>query len=986
MSWRKHFKVHKTNSSPLTNAGHTGSDNFGHYNWASNLPEIYIGHPNRIERYAQYENMDNDSEVNASLDILAEFCTQKNIQNGTGFDIHFYDEATDSEVKILKEALTQWWKINEFENRLFRIFRSTLKYGDQIFIRDPETLEWFWVNMQDVIKVIVNEGEGKQKEQYVVRNINPNFQNMTATQKTHQDQVSGQTSSGTSVNQSYVQPNGAYGSAGGSRFENQINEFAIESEHVVHCSLTEGMDVTWPFGNSILEKIFKVFKQKELLEDAMLIYRIQRAPERRVFKVDVGNMPPHMAMAFVERVKNEIHQKRLPSQSGGSNAMDATYNPLCLDLSTRIPLLDGRTLSLNHIIDEFNEGKENWVYSTNPENGEIVPGPVSWAGITRENAEVVKLTFDNGETLTCTPDHKIPVLGKGFVSASELTADDSLISHNTQQTPITTGKKHKDKTYTQVFDHNKKNWIYVHRMVANFMKNKTLHEEFTYLDENINLSKNTIHHKDYTRNNNNPSNLCFMNKEDHIKFHSENNFWNVVSDAEAARIKNKISIKTKRNWDNMNSIDKAVAVNDMRTIQQKAVWMRKNDPETKASYAKNMSASQKIRMKENPKALAQLLKNAENRVPFNNQEMVLTQQMLGRVVSIIVKNNTTTKTEVLKLCDADSILMNMFRDANPKTKRLCKIDFDKWGYSKMDKLITQEGYSNWKDFTKKVSQYNHKVVSIEYLEETMDVGTITVDGLEEYHNYHTFAIDAGIYVKNSINEDYFFPTTADGRGSSVDVLPGGDNLGEINDLLYFNNKMMRAMRIPSSYLPTGPEEGTQTYNDGRMGTALIQEKVFNDYCMRLQNLIAPTFDDEFKVFLKDRGYQIDNSIFDLRFNEPQNFSAYREVEVDSNRIGTFTQLQEVQGMSKRFLMKRYLGLSEEEMEENDRLWREENLEEESTPLTGESMRGLGISPGGFDSDMDIADPDQPDLGMEGDEMGGDLAGGEAAGGEPPPEI
>jgi len=217
-------------------------------------------------------------------------------------------------------------------------------------------------------------------------------------------------------------------------------------------------------------------------------------------------------------------------------------------------------------------------------------------------------------------------------------------------------------------------------------------------------------------------------------------------------------------------------------------------------------------------------------------------------------------------------------------------------------------------------------------------------------------------------------------------LPGGDNLGEINDLLYFNNKMMRAMRIPSSYLPTGPEEGTQTYNDGRMGTALIQEKVFNDYCMRLQNLIAPTFDDEFKVFLKDRGYQIDNSIFDLRFNEPQNFSAYREVEVDSNRIGTFTQLQEVQGMSKRFLMKRYLGLSEEEMEENDRLWREENLEEESTPLTGESMRGLGISPGGFDSDMDIADPDQPDLGMEGDEMGGDLAGGEAAGGEPPPEI
>jgi len=75
----------------------------------------------------------------------------------------------------------------------------------------------------------------------------------------------------------------------------------------------------------------------------------------------------------------------------------------------------------------------------------------------------------------------------------------------------------------------------------------------------------------------------------------------------------------------------------------------------------------------------------------------------------------------------------------------------------------------------------------------------------------------------------------------------------------------------------------------------------------------------------------------------------------------------VQGMSLRFLQKRYLGLSEEEMQENDRMWREENVESEATPVTGDSMRGLGMSPGGFNADMDIADPDQPDFG--GDEMG-----------------
>ena len=71
----------------------------------------------------------------------------------------------------------------------------------------------------------------------------------------------------------------------------------------MHISLTEGMDHAWPFGISILEPIFKVFKQKELLEDSIIIYRVHRAPERRVFTIDVGNMPPHKARQYLEQVK-----------------------------------------------------------------------------------------------------------------------------------------------------------------------------------------------------------------------------------------------------------------------------------------------------------------------------------------------------------------------------------------------------------------------------------------------------------------------------------------------------------------------------------------------------------------------------------------------------------------------------------------------------------------------------------------------------------
>ena len=211
------------------------------------------------------------------------------------------------------------------------MFRNTLKYGDQVFVRDPETFKWHWVDNSNIVKVIVNESKGKEPEQYVLKNINPNFQNLTVTQPQHSDMTSGvMTGAATSVNQTVtyiilIRP------TTGTRFSNTKRN-VFDASHVVHISLTEGLDPNWPFGISVLESVFKVFKQKELLEDAIIIYRVQRAPERRVFYIDVGNMPAHMAMGYVNRVKNEIHQRRIPTQGGGgSNMMDATYNPLSIN-------------------------------------------------------------------------------------------------------------------------------------------------------------------------------------------------------------------------------------------------------------------------------------------------------------------------------------------------------------------------------------------------------------------------------------------------------------------------------------------------------------------------------------------------------------------------------------------------------------------------------------------------------------------------------
>ena len=536
MSWKKHFtpvKIDGTSGtfSPLGNGG--GKPGPARTNYSNYLPDVYAGTPNRVERYQQYNTMDMDSEINAALDILAEFCSQKNKENTTSFQIFFKGAPTATEVKLLKESLQKWNKIQQFENRVFRIVRNTFKYGDCFFVRDPETLKWFYVDPAKVTKVIVNESEGKTPEQYVIQDFNFNFKDLVAT-SIHPNNNSSPAGGGGYVTGGAL-GRGMVGAAPqqtGSRFTTGTNEIAIDAKNVVHISLSEGLDNNYPFGNSLLESVFKVYKQKELLEDAIIIYRIQRAPERRIFYIDVGNMPAHMAMGFVERVKNEIHQRRIPSATGGGSSIDSTYNPL------------------------------------------------------------------------------------------------------------------------------------------------------------------------------------------------------------------------------------------------------------------------------------------------------------------------------------------------------------------------------------------------------------------------------------SINEDYFFPQTAEGRGSKVDTLPGGTNLGEIDDLKYFTNKLFRALRIPSSYLPTGADDSQQSFNDGKVGTAYIQELRFNEYCKRLQSLMVEEFDLEFKLWIVKQGINIDNSLFELKFNPPQNFAAYRQSELDNARISSFTSLQEAPYISKRFALKRFLGLTQEEITENERMWKEENGGKltPSNDAAGD-MRSMGITPGGMSSDM-----------------------------------
>ena len=205
-------------------------------------------------------------------------------------------------------------------------------------------------------------------------------------------------------------------------------------------------------------------------------------------------------------------------------------------------------------------------------------------------------------------------------------------------------------------------------------------------------------------------------------------------------------------------------------------------------------------------------------------------------------------------------------------------------------------------------------------------------------------------------------------------MPGGTNLGEIDDLKYFTNKLFRGLRIPSSYLPTGADDSQASFNDGRVGTAYIQELRFNKYCERLQALVAHVFDEEFKMYMYSRGMNIDANLFELKFNPPLNFASTRQSALDAERINTFNTIQTVPYMSKRFALKRFLGLTDEDVAENERMWAEENGKGQPTytDAAGE-LRSAGLSAAGIEGDLGAAGDLSPPEDME-DDLGAEELG------------
>jgi len=882
--------------------------------------------------------MDRDSDINAALDTIADFCTQSEEQTDEPFEIHYNSDPNESETKIVKTMLERWTKLNSFKSRLWYMFRDCIKNGDAFFLRDPETQEWLWLDHFMVEMVKVDDTMGKKPEEYLVRGLDYNRQAHYGTKKADPNQY--RSPYGTSnVGASRIAaaaPASApaafslAGTAVDPRQRHMLGPFAqevsvIDAQFVVHLSLSIGNDINWPFGASILEPIFKTFKQKELLEDAIIIYRVQRAPERRIFYIDTGTMPPERAKRHIESIKNDIHQRRIPNRTGTGG---------CFDMATRVPLLDGRTLSISELSAEYEVGKQNWTYSCDPQSGEIVPGKITWAGTTRRDAEVMRLTLDNGKTIICTPEHKIVSRHHGFVEARDLKINDSIMPFYSKKAQLRPGYD-----YTHIFDNCSHEWRPVHRLVAEFFQKKGKHQEYTFLenaagryfgfpgaDRNFKEAVKTYNHSVIQIEHIGRMDVGTLTIDGPEEYHGHHTFAldagifvkNSILDAAynplCIALDTRIPLLDGRilSLSDLITEFEAGRNNWVYSCDQDTGWIT-TSPIDWAGVTKEDAEVVEVFLKDG----GSFISTPEHKVPVFGQGFV----------------------EALHLTRNDPLIC----------------------------FNREEG----------VVQY---IDRIEQLTDRMTVGTITVNKDERKHSFHTFAIEQNIFLKNSINDDYFFSQSQDGRGSKVETLPGGELTGEIGDLMFFSRKLARGLRIPVSYLNLGEDEGNNSisFNDGKLGAAMIQEFRFSKFCTRLQSLLAGVFDKEFKRFLQKNGIEIEWSLFELRFSPPQSFTRYRQIELDTQRVGVYSSVSENRRLSERFKFKKYLGLSEDEMIENEKLWSEENaakLKQKvgASPAESEGGEGLGavgIHPG---DEMPPEMPPEGEAGMEG------MPGGEGAG-------
>ena len=314
-----------------------------------------------------------------------------------------------------------------------------------------------------------------------------------------------------------------------------------------------------PYGVSYLNAARRHWRMLSLMEDMMLIYRLERSVERRVYKIFVGAIDDADVGAYVEQIANEF--KRTPIIDPMTGQLDLRKNILPVHKDTPIPLLDGRTITIEELSKEFSEGKENYVYSIQDKTLKIVPGKVVWCGKNYTAEKLIRITLDDGSHFDLAAEHELIMRDGVKKRADEVSVGESVMPFYRK---VDKDSKKLFDRYEKVFNPNSGKYEFTHRIIA-----ETVEKE--------NDLYNTVHHKDFNKYNNSPCNLTWVatskswegngrtNRIQKLNIHFDDFIWDSLRDNILG--KKIVNRKTMLEYINDNLIDHLIEINDNKRLE-----------------------------------------------------------------------------------------------------------------------------------------------------------------------------------------------------------------------------------------------------------------------------------------------------------------------------------------------------------------------------------------------------------------------------------
>jgi len=446
-------------------------------------------------------------------------------------------------------------------------------------------------------------------------------------------------------------------------------------------------------------------------------------------------------------------------------ALDIYADETCLSGDTVVPLLDGTRPTIKQIYEE--EKKDFWVYSYDLEKNEIVPGHATYA-VKTGTKKLYKFTFDDGTYIRLTDNHRVLFSDGRYVHARDLKVGDSIRSLHTSTSSTAFGDKLDG--YEKVLTSS--GWKYTHRIVA----------EHTNPNE-----KGVVHHADFNKLNNNPSNLSFMSRKDHQLLHASSNSYKWKVDRKYAEKMTGIF------KDHAKRLHETPGFTDFFLKRRNEVFSS-YDTETKKRLF-GRKGSQNGMYGKGEKIFGD--KNGRWRPDFIrsvSKDQIICWIMSGKSKKQVCSEIPIRDTDMKRLMtdfgikkwskkyvvDSQLIVGNI-RDwikCQPESvdlRRFLSKACRDIGITRKQAYVALEnsGYKNWDDY---LSRTNHRIISIEEdgVEDVFDL---------EVRNWHNFAAST-----NPHNHSYVFVHNCaqDEKGRVLHIYSDNEKIREILEDLFYN--------------------------------------------------------------------------------------------------------------------------------------------------------------------------------------------------------